>query len=122
MRFVIDMNLSPRWGPFLEESGHHARHWSSVGVGDAPDQELMEFASQHGLVVVTRDLDFGTLLALGGLSAPSVIQFRTARVLPRQAGEQLLVAVESCRSELERGAVVTIEQDRYRVTELPFNR
>ena len=118
MKLLIDMNLSPRWAQFLEKAGHHARHWSSIGVGDAPDQELLEFAKQHGLVVVTRDLDFGTLLALRGLSAPSVIQFRTARVLPYQAGEQLLVAIELCGPGLERGALVTIEPDRYRVTEL----
>lgn len=31
MKFLIYMNLTPAWVPYLEEAGHQAVHWSSVG-------------------------------------------------------------------------------------------
>jgi predicted nuclease of predicted toxin-antitoxin system len=31
MKFLIDMNLSPLWVPFLANQGFEAVHWSTVG-------------------------------------------------------------------------------------------
>ena len=121
MRFLIDMNLSPKWVQFLTQAGHQATHWSEVGPGDAPDQELLDYAAANQLVIMTHDLDFGTLLAIGGLSTPSVIQFRTQRILPHQAGEQLLAAVQTSQPDLDKGALVTIEPAKHRLTVLPIN-
>ena len=36
MRFLIDMNLSPKWVEFLTNSGHEAAHWVDIGAPDAP--------------------------------------------------------------------------------------
>ena len=76
MRFLIDMNLSPLWVPFIEAAGHQAQHWRDVGPNDAPDRQLLAYADLRGLVLVTQDLDFGMLLAMGGAKTPSGIQFR----------------------------------------------
>ena len=37
MKFLIDMNLSPLWVPFLGAHGFGAVHWSTVGDPRAPD-------------------------------------------------------------------------------------
>ncbi len=86
MRFLIDMNLTPLWVPFIEAAGHNALHWRDVGPSDAPDTELLRYAEAHRLVLLTQDLDFGMLLALAGASTPSVIQFRCQDVLPSDVG------------------------------------
>jgi predicted nuclease of predicted toxin-antitoxin system len=57
------MNLSPRWVSFLTEAGWETVHWSTVGRFDAPDYELMSYASAHDYVVLTHDLDFSAILA-----------------------------------------------------------
>jgi predicted nuclease of predicted toxin-antitoxin system len=41
MKLLIDMNLSPRWVPFLAASQIEAVHWSSVGAPNATDREIM---------------------------------------------------------------------------------
>ena len=112
MRFLIDMNLSPKWVEFLTNSGHEATHWVDIGAPDAPDHDVLAYASSSSLVILTQDLDFGTLLAAGGLSTPSVIQFRAQAVLPNDVGSQLLAAVavtatREKRSEMWHGGVVT---------------
>jgi len=96
MRFLIDMNLSPGWVDYLTRAGHHAEHWSAIGPGDAPDDELLAYAAQHRMVILTQDLDFGTLLARDGLTT-SVIQFRTQAVLPDDLGPALLAAIDAAR-------------------------
>lgn len=120
MRFLVDMNLSPRWIEFLTAAGHESVHWIDVGEPNAPDRVILEHAHRNGQVILTQDLDFGTILAVGGLSTPSVIQFRAQAVLPSDVGEQLLAAIDVARSHLETGAIVTVDPVGHRVTVLPI--
>ena len=41
MKFLVDMNLSPLWAPFLASHGFGAVHWSTVGQPSAPDREIL---------------------------------------------------------------------------------
>ena len=58
MRFIVDMNLSPRWVEYLREAGFDAEHWSTVGEATATDALIMRTAQDQGAVVLTNDLDF----------------------------------------------------------------
>lgn len=74
MKLVVDMNLSPRWITFLSEAGFEAKHWSTLGAGNAPDSEIMLFARTNDYVVLTHDLDFSAILAATHGDKPSVVQ------------------------------------------------
>ena len=63
MTVLIDMNLSPRWVTALAVAGISSLHWASVGTLNAPDPEIMAYARERGWVILTQDLDFGTILA-----------------------------------------------------------
>ena len=63
MRLLVDLNLSTRWVPVLQEAGFDAVHWSPIGRLDAADTEVMAHAVANDLVVLTQDLDFGAILA-----------------------------------------------------------
>jgi predicted nuclease of predicted toxin-antitoxin system len=121
MRFLVDMNLSPRWVDYLAAAGHEAVHWVDVGEPNAPDREILEQAHRNAQVILTQDLGFGTLLAVGGLATPSVIQFRAQAVLPSDVGEQLLAVLDVARTHLETGALVTVDPVGHRVTVLPIS-
>lgn len=60
IRVLVDMNLSVQWVAALAEHGWHAVHWSQVGQPTAPDAAVLAWASAHGYVVFTHDLDYGT--------------------------------------------------------------
>lgn len=66
MKVLLDMNLSPAWAPVLNRAGFQCTHWRCVGKVDAPDTVVMSWARDHGYVVFTHDMDFGTLLAATG--------------------------------------------------------
>ena len=76
MKFIVDMNLSPDWVKILKGAGIEAVHWSTIGPGNAPDDQIMDYATANGFVVLTNDLDFGTALALTNIPEPSVVQLR----------------------------------------------
>ena len=94
-------------------------HIAGVGPGDAPDNELLAYAAGHEQVILTQDLDFGTLLAREGLTT-SVIQFRTQAVLPDDLGPTLLAAIDAAQPYLDSGALVTIDPTKHRLTLLPI--
>lgn len=50
------MNLSPRLVEILREAGYDAVHWSIVGDARADDTEILEWARDHGCIVITHDL------------------------------------------------------------------
>jgi predicted nuclease of predicted toxin-antitoxin system len=63
MKFLIDMNLSPRWCSILQAAGWDSVHWSEIGIASAPDHEIMQWAFQDQRVVLTHDFDYGAALA-----------------------------------------------------------
>ena len=63
MKFLIDMNLSPRWCGVLQANGWDAVHWSHLGAATAPDDEVMQRARDDQRIVLTHDLDYGAMLA-----------------------------------------------------------
>ncbi|MCJ2142990.1 DUF5615 family PIN-like protein [Methylobacterium sp. E-066] len=121
MKLVVDMNLSMAWIDGLAGQGHDAAHWSTIGLQNAADDVIMEWARVNQAIVLTRDLDFGAALTRQALIAPSVIQLRCGRVeLVRHLPLVGRVLTEH-RSPLETGAIVTIEEERVRVRILDAN-
>jgi predicted nuclease of predicted toxin-antitoxin system len=120
MKFLLDMNLPPRWAQFLSDHGFKCVHWSNVGEYTAKDSVIMTYAREHGYTVLTHDLDFGALLAATRGTGPSVIQIRTQNVVPEAMGDLVLNAIARFEKELQQGALITIEPYRSRARILPF--
>ena len=120
MKIIVDMCLSPKWVDALNAAGFDARHWSSLGAGDAPDSSIFDFARQDDSVILTADLDFGALLAGARSGKPSVVQLRLPRISLEKAREPTLGALTQFRSEIEAGALVTIDAVSARVRILPI--
>ncbi len=85
------------------------------------DEEIFKFAANEGRVIVSADTDFGTLLALGGSTQPSVVIFRrTSGKRPEEQAKLLIDCLPDIRESLERGGVVIIEETRLRIRHLPI--
>ncbi len=80
----------------------------------------MRAAHDRGAVVITNDLDFGAMLASSGAEGPSLIQLRAADLRPEALAPILIETVRQLSSELESGALVTLESARNRVRLLPL--
>ena len=122
MKFLIDMNLSPRWVEVLQSEGWDSVHWSEIGRTDATDSELMEWAREHGRVVLTHDLDFGAMLAATQATSPSVAQIRAQDVRPESLAPLLILVLRKYENELAEGALLIADHARSRVRILPLNK
>ena len=120
MNLLLDMNLPRSWVGFLNNAGHDAVHWASVGDPRAEDVEIMEYARSEARVVFTHDLDFGMLLALTRGAGPSVLQVRTQNVFPEAIGRIVLNALRSHEEALASGALVTVDERAARLRLLPI--
>lgn len=122
MRFLVDMNLSPRWCEVLRAEGWDAVHWSEVGIATAPDSDLMEWAFREGRIVLTHDLDFGAMLAATQSAGPSVAQVRTQDVRPEALSETLIPLLRQFEAELKAGVLLIVDAGRSRVRVLPLSK
>jgi len=120
MKLLVDMNLSPRWIGLLVDAGIEAAHWSTLGENNAPDSEIMAYANANDYVVLTHDLDFSAILAATHGKKPSVVQIRAEDVSPDVIGLQVIAALRQMASELEDGALLTVDPNCTRMRLLPF--
>ncbi len=120
MKLLVDMNLSKRWIPKLIDAGIDTVHWSALGRIDAPDAEIMAYAKTHDYVVLTHDLDFSAILAVTHGDKPSVVQIRSQDVSPDVIGQPVIQALRQMTTELEAGALLTIDPIRTRLRLLPL--
>ena len=121
MKILIDMNLSPAWASALSKAGFESVHWSEVGAADASDETICAYATAHGYILFTHDLDFGAVLASTHASAPSVLQIRTQDVDPDHLCGTVITVLHGCREHLERGALISVDEFSRRIRILPID-
>jgi predicted nuclease of predicted toxin-antitoxin system len=121
MRLLPDQGLPRSAGDLLRALGHVAAHVGDIGLADAEDAAILEHAIAHRDVVVTLDADFHAIIAVSGASAPSVIRLRIEGLRASELVDALAPVVEQCADQLEKGALVTIDERRVRVRLLPVS-
>ncbi len=119
-KILIDMNLSPKWVDVFDAEGWEAVHWSKIGDLGAADDVIMKWALDHGFIVFTHDLDFGSILAATSAAAPSVIQVRTQNVMPESIGIIVVDAIKKFSDKLSGGALISIDHNNARARLLPL--
>jgi len=121
VKLLLDANLSPEVARLLNQAGHDAIHVADIGLLSAPDPEILQAAAKEEQVLLTADSDFGALLALGSLAAPSVVLLRSADHMRSTEQAELIAAnLPSISDDLETGAIASLTRDRLRVRELPI--
>ena len=120
MKLLLDMNLPARWANYLIEAGFEAVHWSCLGAATASDDEIIAKARTEGYVILTRDLDFGTIMHFARADKPSIVQVRALDARPELIGADVVSALRQVEKELEEGALLTIDPLRSRLRFLPL--
>lgn len=122
MKFLADMGISTRTLATLREQGHDAVHARDIGLARASDATILDRARAEERVVLTVDLDFGQLLAASERGTPSVVIFRLHDQTPASITPRLLRVIAERSVDLERGAIIVVEERRYRVRPLPLTQ
>jgi predicted nuclease of predicted toxin-antitoxin system len=122
MKFLADMGLSMSTVRSLRERGHDVVHLREQGLQRLPDDRILEKAGREQRAILTFDLGFGELLARGLKAFPSLIIFRLSNETPSVVTARLFAVLDEAEDSLREGALVTVEDTRYRVRHLPIER
>jgi len=122
MRFLSDVGISRSTTQELRRCGHSVLHLREEGLQRLSDPEILDRARQEKRIVLTFDLDFGDLLAACSHELPSVIIFRLQDQTPSSVTPRLLDVIHKRKDELEAGAILVVEEGRYRLRRLPIQK
>ncbi|MEM9896280.1 MAG: DUF5615 family PIN-like protein [Bacteroidota bacterium] len=121
MRFLIDNALSPLIADVLNKEGYVAIHVRDIGMTDAKDEHIFQYASKHNHIIVSADTDFGYILANLKTTKPSVILFRKGvEVQPKMQIQLLLNNMDKVSNYLQNGTLVIFEPKKIRLRKLPI--
>ena len=104
MRFLVDAQLPPALARMLASQGHLAEHVADIGLRDADDSPIWNYAVQKQAILITKDEDFPHRLRQGG-SAPIVLWLRIGNASRRSLllwFEPLLPRIEEMVCQGER--------------------
>ncbi|MEH2179875.1 DUF5615 family PIN-like protein [Nostoc sp.] len=97
MKLLFDHNLSPRLVNRLADMYPNSQHLFLIGLDQADDLIVWEYARQSGFTVVTRDADFNELSILQGFP-PKVIWIRYGNCSTRKIEEILRSHLEDIQA------------------------
>ena len=117
---LADMNLSPVTVERLRRRGWDVVRVSDVLPADTPDATILAWARERGRVAVTQDLDFSTLVALGGHRHPSLVTLRLTTGDPGEIADRLLQVLPDVQEALASGYAITLDDHAVRLRALPI--
>jgi predicted nuclease of predicted toxin-antitoxin system len=120
MRFLCDMGVSRKVSAWLNTQGHHSSHLGEEGLARLPNGEIFTKAIAENRVILTFDLDFGEIAALAAGRVASVVVFRLQNTRADHVIDRMSTVLEKAVEPLSKGAIVTVEETRLRIRELPI--
>ena len=89
-------------------------------MAKSKDREIFDYAEKNDMIILSADLNFGTILANTHSRKPSVIIFRLRNPSPEHVNSLLLSNLSIIEKEIMKGAIVIIEESEIRIRELPI--
>jgi len=120
MRILLDMNIPLKYAALFEKKGIKVLRWTDVGLPTATDTEIMEYARANNFIVMTCDLDFGTILSVTHELKPSVVQIRGSILHAEKAVDIIAIALLQNADDLNKGAILSIDSKNSRIRLLPL--
>lgn len=122
MKFLLDVHMPAELAESLEMEGHKCRMLAKIADPRSLDEEIIEIARQNNEVVLTHDLDFGTLLAFSNADSPSVVIFRISHINAHLFSNLIVNNWTAIQSPLENGAIVVFQESAIRIRALPIGK
>lgn len=120
MRFLADMGVAHSVVTWLKSHEYDAVHLKDEGLQRLPDSDILQKAIEENRILLTFDLDFGEIIAHSAGRNASVIVFRLQNTRVNNVIQRLETVLVESQNALERGAIISVEEDRHRVRYLPL--
>ena len=121
-RAVLDQGLPRSTAKILRAAGWDVVHTGEVGMAQAADEAILDWAEAQQRVCVTLDADFHALIAVHARKAPSVVRIRIEGLKAEPLATLLQRLWTRFEGALDKGALVTATPSSIRVHHLPIER
>ena len=113
--FLVDENLPRSLAPSLRKSGFEAQDVRELGLGGKSDDDVIEYARSNSRALITRDMDFSSILRfpLGTHAGIIVLRFPMT-FTPAMLFEAVRSALSAVSDRDILGNVVILQPDRIR--------
>jgi len=112
VKLLLDTCISGGTVAPLKAAGHDVI-WAGDWAADPGDEEILALAYEEGRILITLDKDFGELALVHGHAHAGII--RLVVLSTSQQTPTCLMVLNRYGTELESGAIVTVEPGRIRV-------
>jgi predicted nuclease of predicted toxin-antitoxin system len=114
------MNISPLTVQALRFAGYDICRVSEILPQTASDHVILVYAKKNDYIIITQDLDFSALLAIGRHANPSVISLRMSSADPNNITKKLLFVIPRYNMDLKQGCAISVEDDFCLIRTLPI--
>lgn len=119
-RIVIDQGLAATAAKILRDDSWDAVHVREIGMHEAADDAILDYAAGESRVVITLDRDFPQILALTKATRPSVVLIRQQRLRAAELAALIASIWRDYEYELEQGCILKIGARGTRMRRLPL--
>ena len=102
MRFVVDAQLPPALVRLLAAAGHQAEHVADVGLRDADDGVIWQYAIDQRAIIVTKDEDFAAR-SLRTDTGPVIVWLRVGNTSSRALSQWMTPLLSQIVDHVQRG-------------------
>jgi predicted nuclease of predicted toxin-antitoxin system len=120
LRFLADVHISPLTVAALKLQGYEILRSTDLLPANAADIDILELARVEGRIIITQDLDFSMLIAVGKYNQPSLVTLRLSSAKPDAIAQRLLEVLPQLEEELTQGSALTIDDNSVRIRKLPI--
>jgi predicted nuclease of predicted toxin-antitoxin system len=120
LRFLADVHISPLTVAALKLQGYDILRSTDLLPATAADIDILELARVEGRIIITQDLDFSMLIAVGKYNQPSLVTLRLSSAKPDVITQRLLEVLPQLEEELTQGSALTIDDNSVRIRKLPI--
>ena len=120
MRLLADLHISPLTVTFLKSLGHDVVRVGEILPIKASDELIVEQARRDSSTILTQDLDFSRIIALGGTTSPSLISLRLESSRIEYVNSILSRVLPDLEREGVEASIITIGDATIRRRSLPI--
>lgn len=117
---LLDQGISRSAIAQLRDAGWDAVHVYDIGLGQASDRHILDYARAEGRICITLDADFHALVAVSNDIVPSVIRLRREGLRGPELAQLILGIWPRIEAQVSQGALVTVTSKSTRVRFLPI--
>jgi len=113
LKFLLDADMPKSTAKLLRSLGYDVEDVRNLGLGNAKDKEIIEYALKNDRIIITRNIGFGSTLRYP--KHPGAIIVRLPyNFSSKQINERLKSFLESIDRNRIRNSIIIVELTRYR--------